>query len=104
MSKPFSRRSAKGAELLDEKSPGWAREVDIDRLDMGSPAGHVLAQLYESYVAGLTAVGLPVQTVISPGSPGYSTAARHGFCNVAGTDALTEAWKDRIRERLSVAA
>ncbi|MFJ2650896.1 hypothetical protein ACIO1C_29775 [Streptomyces sp. NPDC087420] len=41
----YAARVAKGAALLDEKRPGWEREVDLDVLDIANGAVCVTAQL-----------------------------------------------------------
>jgi hypothetical protein len=40
-----AERVAKGAALLDEREPGWWRDIDVDRLDLSSPCRCVLGQL-----------------------------------------------------------
>jgi len=43
----------KGAELLDEKNPGWHNEIDISSLSMNSDCHCVVGQLYNDYWDGL---------------------------------------------------
>jgi hypothetical protein len=43
-------RVKRGAALLDEKRPGWAGEIVLDRLAMNS-CNCILGQLYDSYFA-----------------------------------------------------
>ena len=40
-------RVARGAALLDEKLPGWADRIDLDRLDLGSPCRCILGQTWD---------------------------------------------------------
>lgn len=41
----YAARVAKGVALLDEKRPGWERELDLEILDIAEPARCVTAQL-----------------------------------------------------------
>lgn len=45
-----------GVRLLDQHRPFWWRDVDPDRLNMGSPSCCVLGQLYGSFSEGLEVV------------------------------------------------
>lgn len=58
MTDDLAERVQRGAKLLDEKSPGWAAKVALDRLDMFSDCGCVLGQIYGLYSRGLDALGL----------------------------------------------
>jgi hypothetical protein len=42
----FEERVRKGADRLDKVKPGWANQVDVRTLDLGSFNGCVLGQLY----------------------------------------------------------
>jgi len=41
-----------GAKLLDAEKPGWAKEVDLRKLDMRSTRTCVLGQVYGAYHFG----------------------------------------------------
>lgn len=43
----YEERVRRGAALLDEKYPGWADRIELDRLDLGSCTTCVLGQLYQ---------------------------------------------------------
>lgn len=45
-------RVAKGVELLDRVRPGWAKELNSDRLLISNCGRCVLGQLYGHYVEG----------------------------------------------------
>lgn len=49
---------ARGARLLDDHRPGWRESVDAARLDVSDFHSCVLGQLYGSFSAGLTQLGL----------------------------------------------
>ncbi len=46
-------RAARGADLLDDRDPGWAARVDPDTLRLGDGAACVLGQLWGEYRRGL---------------------------------------------------
>jgi hypothetical protein len=47
-----------GAKLLDQEKPGWAKAVDLRKLDMRSTRTCVLGQVYGAYHTGTDALGL----------------------------------------------
>ena len=49
----LAERVARGARLLDEKRPGWAREIATDRLAMESCDECILGQLFHDYADGI---------------------------------------------------
>lgn len=50
----FSEEVARGAELLDEKIPGWHEVIALDKLDMRRGEHCILGQLFvEDFVNGL---------------------------------------------------
>ena len=102
-----ARESAvRGAEFLDERRPGWAKEIDRERLNMRSACNCVLGQLYGYYNVGLSAFWPQTNW------PRINANASHlGFntTNDAGTKAqgvhyatLRKAWLELIEERLAV--
>lgn len=48
----------RGAELLDRVMPDWRSKINVDTLNMGSPADCILGQLYGLYHEGLYKLGL----------------------------------------------
>jgi hypothetical protein len=111
VSDSIESRVALGAALLDERRPGWFREVDRDSLEMGSCRRCVLGQLYGLYSAGRDALrhGTPPgEMSLAAMIPGFLAAARfsaaHGF-NFNGFapdydfDALRSAWLSEIGRR-----
>ena len=95
----LSRRAECGAELLDRASPGWANEIDLDRLDIGCPISCVLGQCYGDYKLGVDWLGLR----------SFYGAARHGFhlgvvFNILATwEKLQAAWIPLIVQRQKAA-
>jgi hypothetical protein len=87
-------RAARGAKLLDQMRPGWARRTKIKKLKMdqgwidNKGCGCVLAQEFCTFGTGLAALDV------------YEVG-KFGF--VADSDpeyaVLDEAWKDEIRKR-----
>lgn len=89
---PLAVRVGRGAALLDERSPGWFRRIDTDRLHIASSTQCVLAQLYTGYDLGKEALDIA-----------WGESARHGFvCGdgpVCVCDWLTDIWKGEIARR-----
>jgi hypothetical protein len=75
MNATITQRVAAGAALLDEKLPGWDKDIDLGRLDLGSPCRCILGQLHydadrpaRSFDAGLGSLGLfPHTTAVKLG-------------------------------------
>lgn len=77
---PAARSAARGAALLDEARPGWASEIDITDLAVGSVDLCVIGQLYccqthEDYFRALAELAPP--TVSDYAIDDW--AAEHGF-------------------------
>jgi len=84
--------AALGAQLLDEERPGWAREIDLEMLNMASPCNCVLGQIFGHYDYGLRCLGL-----------GYGR--EYGFNkSVGGYTVLDQIWIELTDERLPVPA
>ncbi len=100
-------RVARGAALLDEVRPGWARRIKLRRLDMNSGyfnpgsteaddpehCGCILAQLDSNggegtYWQGLSRLGVESRAF------GFHAYDRERW------DPLTDLWKDEVRARL----
>ena len=84
-----------GATLLDEKRPGWFREIAMDRLAMSNCTDCVLGQVYGSYWSGCNALGLmPFRD-----SYGFFTKTeKYEYWNL-----LADLWRAEIRTRLEQA-
>jgi hypothetical protein len=89
---PIGERVARGAALLDRAWPGWAAQVDPDRLTMADGDSDVLGQLYGHLNRGLAALGDP-------------DAVAHGFDLDADADddaadpALAACWRAEVTRR-----
>jgi hypothetical protein len=91
-------RVKRGAALLDEKRPGWAREIALDRLAMNSCFNCVLGQVYGSYFAGLDAL----QVAVGYGSEGgFDRDPDEPYRQTHA--ALADLWRDEIRARTTEA-
>lgn len=53
-------RAARGARLLDEKETGWREMVNLDDLNLVSPYGCILGQVFGNYFGGLRALNVSV--------------------------------------------
>lgn len=89
-------RAAKGAELLDDKVPGWAEKIGLATLMMWSCSWCVLGQLFNDYGGGMKQLGLTAQE-----------ALEYGFCPIGSefdpynhdADMLRLEWQDEIARR-----
>jgi hypothetical protein len=105
----ITERVERGAALLDEKRPGWWREIDLGRLNLRSGCDCVIGQIGGTLTYS--------DTVCSLGADRTAEEVRFGFeaaevikgddwdWNVqdAEYDALTEAWRDLITGRRAAA-
>jgi hypothetical protein len=100
----YAARVRRGAALLDRVRPGWAREIDRDRLAMESCDRCILGQLWGDYMDGFRELVRPLDSRI------LFSAADHGFTlplreqtgpwTMNRFAALADAWRDEIRKRL----
>jgi hypothetical protein len=100
-------RVKRGAALLDEKRPGWAKEIALDRLAMRSCTQCILGQLWGSYFGGYEQLGrkLPSTFLFSSAEHGF-TIPNQGQIEAgdaggqAAVDALfADLWRAEIRAR-----
>lgn len=65
----YAARVAKGVALLDEKRPGWEREIDLDTLDIENGTSCVTAQLSgtSAWYDGMYALDLTMRTYTEHG-------------------------------------
>jgi hypothetical protein len=90
-SEPTSKRVARGAQLLDEKVPGWERRIHVGTLDIATTTHCVLGQVFGSYGRGTALLGLQSRG----GSYGFSRE-RPGEWNE-----LNAEWRRFLAERQS---
>lgn len=88
-------RVAKGAAMLDKRTPGWAERLPrLSRLSIGSANNCVLGQLYDCYSDGRRILGMS-----------FLDCERYGFIEWRRGHVLplTRAWRQFIRDRRSQA-
>jgi hypothetical protein len=88
---------SRGVALLDRELPDWRTKVDGDKLDMARLDDDVLAQLFGGYLAGLEALGVPLQTTDDV-SCGFDAPVE--FLEEDASKAyqtLTDEWKLRLK-------
>jgi len=104
-------RAKVGATILDVMRPGWADEIKVADLDLGSCSACVLGQLFGSYNTGAERLfALQAQ----PNVPSYlnpaidDAACASGFLATDRTgrplmryNNLTAAWKREIAKRVT---
>lgn len=96
MSDSVETRVARGAQLLDERLPGWVERIDLDRLNVVNACNCVLGQQFETdgFRYGFD-IGLDK---LFAGD--RRNAARHGFLvDRSEWDELTAEWRRVIRGR-----
>lgn len=95
----FTARVRRGAALLDRTKPGWAEEIDLEKLNLGSGTHCVLGQLYLSYRIGCRKLGLSDHVQVESGfyldfpdwTPNWVDDARYAL--------LTKRWRKYIKGR-----
>lgn len=53
MADTYAARVKRGARLLDEKVPGWAGKVNVERLDMTDCESCVVGQVFGEFMEGV---------------------------------------------------
>jgi hypothetical protein len=85
------KRVARGAALLDQKRPGWHRELADKNIEVSQPSNCVLYHLYGSWAYGLAAV-----------VPDHHGSAYYGLaCLSSDDDQYRELWTKEITSRLA---
>lgn len=117
----YAARVAKGAALLDEKKPGWERQIDLDTLDIQNATSCVTAQLSSErwYSAGMEELGLTggnggtyiAHGFNAEGIPGCTCATCQGgpempddYDQAAAYVTLNRLWRELIEGRLTAGA
>ncbi len=57
----------RGMALLDERSPGWRQEIEVEFINVESPIDCPLGQVYNTYYNGLRELGLSVEESVACG-------------------------------------
>lgn len=89
---------AAGAKLLDEKRPGWAKEVNLNTLEMNSFRRCMLGQLYGEYYKGRDLLNIEDSAYYGFNVLGSYENASTG---VISFDALATLWKQEVKKRLA---
>lgn len=100
-----------GAKLLDERRPGWAMRIDLDRLDMERSCNCVLGQEYEHDTGGDTedgsaySIGLDNLNLLPFREDSYGfdlyvpEINEHGLTLDEAYHLLDELWAEQVRAR-----
>lgn len=83
------RTASAGAAWLDEKVPGWAERIDLDRLSITSRWYCVLGQIEGHYDDALHRFGLVHEDAMALGFTGFTL----------DMDPLQEAWVVEVESR-----
>lgn len=92
---------ARGAELLDEKRPGWFEGISLRALAIESMSNCVLGQVYGGYFFGLVHLfGETSGSDEDRWSHGFTVAPHHpNVGGIRGYELLGKAWREAIDER-----
>ena len=94
----FEEQIAAGMRLLDERKPGWEREIDLNILRMSSCHQCVLGQIYGNYFETATSMELGEEYGFTlPFLPMLRDLPKR----TAMWETLTQEWKSAIEERIS---
>lgn len=94
-------RVARGARLLDEREPGWASRVAIDRLAMSHCDLCIIGQVFgEGYRGGLRYLFASDEIEEDEDVEcGFKWDAFGGDSPIPEYDALARAWRDEVVKR-----
>lgn len=92
---PEFEAAERGADLLDDMSPGWFNLVDLNTLEMSLFSTCVLGQVYGEYGLGMESLGFDINNEVG---------ARYGFHANRGEldyNRLNASWKALVKARLT---
>ena len=87
----------KGVTILDQFSPGWAKLVDVDNLEMDDPDRCILKQVLGDYSFGLCELMYKAKTG-DIGPDGRTPRIAWAFVGT-DDDFGNEIWRDAVRRR-----
>src|SRR5882762_2911653 len=89
----FEEQIKSGVQVLNKKRPGWAQRIEIESLNIISPAYCIIGQVYGSYSDGLEVLRIH-----------HMDAENYGFALNKSPyeyheewETLTQEWKETIR-------
>lgn len=93
MSDLLTKRASRGAAWLDQEKPGWAKQIQTERLDISEASCCVIGQIFGDFNDWF-----PTHK--------HTFVLRHGFdCTHRkgkNFDKLTKAWRAEVDRRLTV--
>lgn len=102
----ITARVQRGADLLDEKRPGWWQEINLGRLDIGSSCNCVGGQLSGglcSFIATMESLDLDANAEDEFVRYGFEADGNDHATIEADYAGLTAAWHDLITARREMA-
>ena len=99
----INERVTRGAAILDQKKPGWEREIDLASLELSDSCHCVLGQIYGHYCDGVDILGVfnGRCTGMSVAEAGFITYPSE---HISAYAKLDEAWISLIKERFDTGA
>lgn len=104
----YAARVAKGVALLDEKRPGWEREIDLETLNIQNGHCCVTAQLSgeSRWYAGMDQLGLTEGNDGTYVAHGFNAEDPHAMDDEEYDqdkvyDTLNSLWRDVVTSRLA---
>jgi len=105
MEENYAENVKRGADLLDEKRPGWREEIDLATLDLVDGDYCIMGQIFGSYETGLSFLwGINTVVLLSDGeAESEDLSVAHGFTidrplRSHKWRVLQEAWIAGLRE------
>jgi hypothetical protein len=88
----LEERVQRGAQLLDEKYPGWADRIDLRSFSISSPWLCILGQLFGGYLEGVYSLNIVQQEALY----GFNIKPTEPFSTFRQ---LQKLWQEAIEER-----
>lgn len=93
-----TERVQAGAKFLDKHKPGWWQDIDVKRLNLGSPCRCILGQLYHDFNEGIEWLR-DIDFDTDPDALGFDVDEYDWPETSKSFAALTKAWKEEIQAR-----
>ncbi len=94
----LAQRVGAGARYLDQRLPGWPRQIDLDKLQISAARSCVLGQIYGDYGSGVEELCLGGRKAVELGF--FTRESDHaGEAACREYSELTELWREEVARR-----